>query len=104
VNVPRNVVEYGFKHVESDEAYPALYQSARQQASLTEPIHPITLANLFRLLREFESLTCLFRSHECVGLVERRIHERGIGARVFEVLNGLVDFLPPASPSIYPDR
>src|ERR1035437_5326305 len=104
VNVPGDLVEHRLKHVEGYEAHAALHQPAGEQATLAKAIQAVTLANFVGLLRKFEGLARFGRRHQGIGLVERVIHQLRIGIGVFEVLNGLVYFLSPASSAVYPHR
>ena len=40
MDIPRDIVEDRFKHVDGHEAHASLHQSPRQQASLAEAIEP----------------------------------------------------------------
>ena len=101
VNVPGNVVKDCLKHIQSYEADAPLDKPPREQATLAEAIHAISLANLFRFLAEFECFPRLRGGHQGVRLIEGRIHQLCVLVGLLEVLNGLVDFRAPASSPIH---
>ena len=82
VDVPGEFVEDGEESIHRDEAHPVLNETAREQETLPDPVHPVTLAHGQGLLREVEGGAGFFTRHEPKGGMEILIEETGILARL----------------------
>src|SRR5690606_3902103 len=61
VDVPGDLIEYGFEHVYSAEADAPLDETARQKAALAELVHAVGLPQHLGLLAQIEGFSGRFR-------------------------------------------
>ena len=101
VNVPGDFVEHGEERVDRDEPHARFDEPPREQATLAEAGHAVTLANFQRLLREIERFARLRARHQAIGRREIVIHQQPRSARL-EILHRGVDDFAQLAASLQP--
>jgi hypothetical protein len=103
MDVPGDLVEHGFKHVDGHKTYAGFNHAARQQAALAEPVHAVLLPDLLRLLVQLEGLARLLRRHQRIGLLKGGIQQPRI-LRGLKHADGFIHHAAPVLPAIHPQR